>query len=599
MENDMNVVMEADKQAEIFQRFFSLAEKIRPQLRADGANFKLWSKNMLIAWTTYFMGDSDYFQQPISDDNVKRNLVAHLFIQHSVNSNIYEAVTSLVYHANFIFSNSSDWSENINDYAMTITEAIQNLENQLGPIDSETLTTLAIYFAVPSMHQLITATINTLMATNPNIKVCPDDLLNMIRQISMASPSFDHSTEIARLNAASKFGQRNNFDNRNPHFSTRPASRSTKIPSSSRQVEPRIPNSRFPCHYCSEVGHWSPQCPIKAKAIEMKARAQRKPANIASMGVVPSLEDHEALLDSGATHSVVGELSLFASLTATDMVLSVASSESFKVNGIGTIVLDTPHGPLCLNNVLYCRHIPGILLSLGHLLNENFSISFLNNLFTISFRSLKFFTVRRNNQWFIPLNPPTAKSSLNNPLSSAVSIQKSANLSSNDDSMLWHKRVAHLSLRHLKHMQKSNAANGIPNVSFHDIKLCHDCSIAKSQHRPIKTASHQSIKGPGDLMGPYGLSLNQKKYILMILDAFSHVVVAIPLSDKSESKTYLINWMKQFMNVTPYKIKTLRTDNGTEFKNSVLNDFLTQHGIIHEYSMPYEHHQNGRIEQTN
>ncbi|MBW0540441.1 hypothetical protein O181_080156 [Austropuccinia psidii MF-1] len=53
------------------------------------------------------------------------------------------------------------------------------------------------------------------------------------------------------------------------------------------------------------------------------------------------------------------------------------------------------------------------------------------------------------------------------------------------------------------------------------------------------------------------------------------------------------------MNVTQYKIKTLRMDNGTEFKNFVLNDFLTQHGIIHEYSMPYEHHQNGRIERTN
>ena len=78
----------------------------------------------------------------------------------------------------------------------------------------------------------------------------------------------------------------------------------------------------------------------------MKARAQRQPANVASMGVVP-------LLDSGATHSVLGELSLFTSLTANDMVLSVASSESFKVNGIGTIILDTPHGPLRLNNVLY------------------------------------------------------------------------------------------------------------------------------------------------------------------------------------------------------------------------------------------------------
>ncbi|MBW0469083.1 hypothetical protein O181_008798 [Austropuccinia psidii MF-1] len=94
---------------------------------------------------------------------------------------------------------------------MTITEAVHNLENQLGQINSEMLTTLAIYFAVPSMHQLIIPALNTLMATNPNIKVWPEDLLNMIRQIAMASPSFDHSTEVAKTNAASKFGRKESY----------------------------------------------------------------------------------------------------------------------------------------------------------------------------------------------------------------------------------------------------------------------------------------------------------------------------------------------------------------------------------------------------
>ncbi|MBW0460299.1 hypothetical protein O181_000014 [Austropuccinia psidii MF-1] len=98
---------------------------------------------------------------------------------------------------------------------MTITEAIQNLENQSGQINSEILTTLAIYFSVPSMHQLITPAITTLMETNPDIKVCPDYLLNMIRQIYMASPSFDNSSEIARINAASKFGRKDHLNNFN------------------------------------------------------------------------------------------------------------------------------------------------------------------------------------------------------------------------------------------------------------------------------------------------------------------------------------------------------------------------------------------------
>ncbi|MBW0541651.1 hypothetical protein O181_081366 [Austropuccinia psidii MF-1] len=115
------------------------------------------------------MGDPDYFQQTTTDNNVKRNLVAQPFIEHSIHCSIYESVTShiftldarkifqalkdrfncpswssVVYHAGVIFCNSSDQLDDINSYAMTITEAIQNLENQLGQINSEMLTTLAI-----------------------------------------------------------------------------------------------------------------------------------------------------------------------------------------------------------------------------------------------------------------------------------------------------------------------------------------------------------------------------------------------------------------------------------------------------------------------
>ncbi|MBW0537412.1 hypothetical protein O181_077127 [Austropuccinia psidii MF-1] len=142
------------------------------------------------------MGDSDYFQQSTEDNNIKQNLVARLFIQHSVEHEAYEAITSqihgsdarkiyqalkdgfnrpswssVVFHANTIFQNQDDHVHDINMYAMTINEAVQNLENQLGKIDLEMITTLAIFFAVPSMQQHITPAINTLMATHPNLKV--------------------------------------------------------------------------------------------------------------------------------------------------------------------------------------------------------------------------------------------------------------------------------------------------------------------------------------------------------------------------------------------------------------------------------------------
>ncbi|MBW0502546.1 hypothetical protein O181_042261 [Austropuccinia psidii MF-1] len=426
----------------------------------------------------------------------------------------------------------------------------------------------------------------------------------MIRQISTASPSFNHSTEIARINAASKFGRRDHNLNVALPTHNKNTSRFPIASSSRNQETSRIPSSRFPCHYCGEVGHWSPTCPVKAKANEAKIKAQHKKASVAGIGVVPTLEGGEALLDSGATHSVVGHLSLFTSITPTNMTLSVALSESFKVDAIGTIAISTSNGTICLNNVLYCRNIPGVILSLGHLITENFLVSFSNNLFKISTPSFQINTIKKNNQWIIPFS----SSNDNNVSITCLSLNdppvKSNGHSKDDTSMLWHRRIGHLSIRQLTRMLKSKAVLGIPNISFTDIKICHDCSLSKSQHSPVRTVSRRAINKPGDLtvadlMGPYESSLNHKKYILMIQDAFSRVVVAIALSDKTEAKTYFINWIKQFMNITTYKIKTVRTDNGTEFKNNVFNDFLIQNGIIHEYLMPYEHHQNGRIERTN
>ncbi|MBW0541337.1 hypothetical protein O181_081052 [Austropuccinia psidii MF-1] len=127
--------------------------------------------------------------------------------------------------------------------------------------------------------------------------------------------------------------------------------------SSNRQATSKVPSFCFPCHYCGEVGHWSPNCPVKAKANEAKTKARHHWSNVAGIGVVSTLEAGEALIDLEATHLVVCNLSLFTSLASIDMTLSVASSKSFKVDAIGTILLRTPKGLLQLNNVLYFRHI--------------------------------------------------------------------------------------------------------------------------------------------------------------------------------------------------------------------------------------------------
>ena len=47
------------------------------------------------------------------------------------------------------------------------------------------------------------------------------------------------------------------------------------------------------------------------------------------------------------------------------------------------------------------------------------------------------------------------------------------------------------------------------------------------------------------------------------------------------------------------KIKHIRSDNGTEFKNTGLDDYLDELGITHELSAPYTPQQNGVVERKN
>jgi transposase InsO family protein len=47
------------------------------------------------------------------------------------------------------------------------------------------------------------------------------------------------------------------------------------------------------------------------------------------------------------------------------------------------------------------------------------------------------------------------------------------------------------------------------------------------------------------------------------------------------------------------RIRKIRSDNGTEFKNSQIEGFLEEEGIKHEFPSPYTPQQNGVVERKN
>ncbi|KAK1663542.1 hypothetical protein QYE76_051701 [Lolium multiflorum] len=102
-----------------------------------------------------------------------------------------------------------------------------------------------------------------------------------------------------------------------------------------------------------------------------------------------------------------------------------------------------------------------------------------------------------------------------------------------------------------------------------------------------------------DLFGmPSHESLGGKKYCLVIVDDYSRYCWVFFFKYKSETQRTMMEFANQVQRKYDTTILTIRSDNGTEFKNYTLDEFLGEEGIQHQYSSPYTPQQNGVAENS-
>jgi transposase InsO family protein len=103
-----------------------------------------------------------------------------------------------------------------------------------------------------------------------------------------------------------------------------------------------------------------------------------------------------------------------------------------------------------------------------------------------------------------------------------------------------------------------------------------------------------------DLFGPVTyISIGGNKFGLIIVDDYSHFTWVFFLQDKSKTQEVLKKFLRREQNEFDVKVKKIRSDNSTEFKNTQVEDFLDEEGIKHEFSAPYTPQQNGVAERKN
>nr|GEX41388.1 retrovirus-related Pol polyprotein from transposon TNT 1-94 [Tanacetum cinerariifolium] len=187
------------------------------------------------------------------------------------------------------------------------------------------------------------------------------------------------------------------------------------------------------------------------------------------------------------------------------------------------------------------------------------------------------------------------------------SAQESCFFTKASENLNWlgHKRLAHLNFKTINRLAEQNLVICLLSLVYSKDKPCSSCEKGKHHRASFKTKHTSSIKKCFHLLHVdlFRLvtprSINHEKYTLVIIDEYSRYTWVYFLKKKSQAPETIMSFIKRVENQNDIKVKQLKTDNGTEFRNSILVNFCDEKGISQNFSSPYTPEQNGVVERKN
>ncbi|GJW99457.1 putative ribonuclease H-like domain-containing protein [Tanacetum coccineum] len=174
-----------------------------------------------------------------------------------------------------------------------------------------------------------------------------------------------------------------------------------------------------------------------------------------------------------------------------------------------------------------------------------------------------------------------------------------------DESNMWHRRLGHINFKRMNKLVKGNLVRGLPSKIFENDHTCVACQKGKQHKASCRTNLVSSISKPlqilhMDLFGPtFVKSLMGKMYCLVITDDYSRFSWVFFLAKKDETSAVLKTFITRIENQLNHKVKAIRCDNGTEFKNFEMNQFCRINGIKREFCNARTPQQNGVAKRKN
>lgn len=346
--------------------------------------------------------------------------------------------------------------------------------------------------------------------------------------------------------------------------------------------------NKIKCYFCKNQGHVKKDC-RKFKQWQATNGGSANFVNTALKVVSVNGSKNDWCVDSGASSHISNDKKLFKSFnTNTKEAIRVGSGHTLVSEGRGVIELITHVGDksykLNLQNVLYVPRFEGNLLSVKKLIERNeLEVKFKSDSCTITRQG-----------------ETIAKVDIINGLFMLRQVKEKVFKVTQECIHGWHRRLAHRNLDDIKKLQ--------PAIKLKDCECTDDC-IACIKGKMVRNQFPKQSTNPAkqrldvvvsDVCGPMQTpSIGKSLYFVTFIDEFTRYSVVKFIKKKSDVFEKLQEFVEMCKNRFGIKPKIFRSDNGGEYVNSNVQNYLKSQGIQMQTTVAYSPQQNGISERKN
>jgi hypothetical protein len=276
------------------------------------------------------------------------------------------------------------------------------------------------------------------------------------------------------------------------------------------------------------------------------------------------------ILDSGATHHMVGDANLFSELDKTFRSRISTADGIMECLGIGTIEgrIVSCNEPVKIEKVLFVQGLKVNLLSMAALASRGIQCVFGKEVAHLGHVK----AARVNNLYCL-----------------GIEVFKSMKAVTMQD--------VHRSLAHAGNGILREAISSFDVEAKGDLTTCHECLKGKMARDSFKKSSSKA-SDPfnviwADVIGPIRPeSYGKAKYVLILMDDFSRFVWSFLMKRKSE----VTGIVRDFLRGSGAGTKVFISDNGGEFTSKEFKQMLKTFGVEQKFTVPYSPQMVGRNE---